>query len=244
MGFVASALCHYLEQCQTAAVSTQKPQPAPLTRARGAVGCREERTEAFLGVTPRAVSLGPSHCLPGAGWKFGAIHGRSGLFPTEYVQPVAAPDFVHLPAERKEEPKDKQGKVASSAAVAVAVASTAVAQELDRKTEVGAGPVPSPAWCQLCLAPTVPLRRRPLPALPLWKVQRETVVSGSGPARGLAPCWPSPGGISARRGTGPRECLVVGWGQPVAGTPVLTRSLIPLPGTPAGRGPRLMCWRC
>ncbi|KAM9261524.1 unconventional myosin-XV [Cariama cristata] len=69
------------------------------------------------------------------GWKFGAIHGRSGLFPTEYVQPVAAPDFVHLPAERKEEPRDKQGKVAASAAVAVAVASTAVAQELDRKTE-------------------------------------------------------------------------------------------------------------
>ncbi|XP_063199799.1 unconventional myosin-XV [Chroicocephalus ridibundus] len=69
------------------------------------------------------------------GWKFGAIHGRSGLFPAEYVQPVAAPDFVHLPAERKEEPRDKQGKVASSAAVAVAVASTAVAQELDRKTE-------------------------------------------------------------------------------------------------------------
>ncbi|NXX12055.1 MYO15 protein, partial [Podargus strigoides] len=70
------------------------------------------------------------------GWKFGAIHGRSGLFPAEYVQPVAAPDFVHLPAERKEEPRDKQGKVAASAAVAVAVASTTVAQELDRKTEV------------------------------------------------------------------------------------------------------------
>uniref|UniRef100_A0A8C8AR78 Myosin XVA n=1 Tax=Otus sunia TaxID=257818 RepID=A0A8C8AR78_9STRI len=63
------------------------------------------------------------------GWKFGAIHGRSGLFPTEYVQPIAAPDFVHLPAERKEEPKDKPGKVAASAAVAAAVASTAVAQE-------------------------------------------------------------------------------------------------------------------
>ncbi|XP_051488212.1 LOW QUALITY PROTEIN: unconventional myosin-XV [Apus apus] len=70
------------------------------------------------------------------GWKFGAIHGRSGLFPTEYVQPVAAPDFVHLPAEKKEEPRDKQGKVAASVAVAVAVASTAVAQELDRKTEM------------------------------------------------------------------------------------------------------------
>ncbi|XP_064008778.1 unconventional myosin-XV [Pogoniulus pusillus] len=70
------------------------------------------------------------------GWKFGAIHGRSGLFPTEFVQPVAAPDFVHLPAERKEEPRDKQGKVAASAAVAVAVASATVAQELGRKTEV------------------------------------------------------------------------------------------------------------
>ncbi|KAM6114069.1 LOW QUALITY PROTEIN: unconventional myosin-XV [Pterocles gutturalis] len=70
------------------------------------------------------------------GWKFGAIQGRSGLFPAEYVQPVAAPDFVHLPAERKEEPRDKQGKVTAPAAVAVAVASAAVAQELDRKTEV------------------------------------------------------------------------------------------------------------
>ncbi|XP_061848080.1 unconventional myosin-XV [Colius striatus] len=73
------------------------------------------------------------------GWKFGAIHGRSGLFPTDCVQPVAAPDFVHLPAERKEEPKDKQGKVVASAAVAMAVASTAVAQELDRKTEAAPG---------------------------------------------------------------------------------------------------------
>uniref|UniRef100_A0A8C3LWA9 Uncharacterized protein n=1 Tax=Chrysolophus pictus TaxID=9089 RepID=A0A8C3LWA9_CHRPC len=70
------------------------------------------------------------------GWKFGAIHGRSGLFPTEYVQPIAAPDFVHLPAGRKEEPGDKQGRVAASGAVAMAVASTAVAQELDRKTEI------------------------------------------------------------------------------------------------------------
>ncbi|OXB81926.1 UNVERIFIED_CONTAM: hypothetical protein H355_015123 [Colinus virginianus] len=69
------------------------------------------------------------------GWKFGAIHGRSGLFPAEYVQPIAAPDFVHLPAGRKEEPGDRQGRVAASGAVAMAVASTAVAQELDCKTE-------------------------------------------------------------------------------------------------------------
>lgn len=84
------------------------------------------------GVTPGAIPTP----LPDAGWKFGAIHGRSGLFPAEFVQPVAAPDFVHLPVGRKEEPGDKQGRVAASGAVAMAVASTAVAQELDRKTEV------------------------------------------------------------------------------------------------------------
>ncbi|MBN3312141.1 MYO15 protein, partial [Atractosteus spatula] len=71
-----------------------------------------------------------------AGWKFGAIHGRSGIFPAEYVQPVAAPDFINLPVDKKEEPKDKQGRVAASAAVAVAVASAAAAHELDRSIEL------------------------------------------------------------------------------------------------------------
>nr|XP_033770854.1 unconventional myosin-XV [Geotrypetes seraphini] len=74
------------------------------------------------------------------GWKFGAIHGRSGIFPSQCVQSVAAPDFIHLPADKKEEPQNKQGKVAVSAAVAVAVASTAVAQELDRKMDVSPAP--------------------------------------------------------------------------------------------------------
>ncbi|XP_069763279.1 unconventional myosin-XV isoform X2 [Narcine bancroftii] len=71
------------------------------------------------------------------GWKFGAFHGRSGLVPLEYVQPVATPDFIHLSADKKEESKDKKGKVAasSSAMVAAAVGSTAAAEELDRKTE-------------------------------------------------------------------------------------------------------------
>ncbi|XP_062999566.1 unconventional myosin-XV [Elgaria multicarinata webbii] len=69
------------------------------------------------------------------GWKFGAIYGKSGFFPADCVQPVAAPDFTHLPAEKKEEPRDKQAKVAVSASVAVAVASAAVAQELDKKIE-------------------------------------------------------------------------------------------------------------
>ncbi|XP_030645611.1 LOW QUALITY PROTEIN: unconventional myosin-XV [Chanos chanos] len=76
---------------------------------------------------------------PDFGWKFGAIHGRSGIFPAEFVQPVAAPDFINLPVDKKEEPKNKEGRVAASAAVAVAVASTAAAHELDRSTE-GAPP--------------------------------------------------------------------------------------------------------
>ena len=58
------------------------------------------------------------------GWKFGAVHGRAGVFPAEFVQPVAAPDFINLPVDKKEEPKNKQGRVAASAAVAVAVASS------------------------------------------------------------------------------------------------------------------------
>ncbi|XP_036408721.1 unconventional myosin-XV [Megalops cyprinoides] len=70
------------------------------------------------------------------GWKFGAIHGRSGVFPAEFVQPVAPPDFINLPVDKKEEPKNKQGRVAASAAVAVAVGSTVAAHELDRTIEV------------------------------------------------------------------------------------------------------------
>ncbi|KAF7691114.1 unconventional myosin-XV isoform X1 [Silurus meridionalis] len=70
------------------------------------------------------------------GWKFGAVHGRAGVFPVEFVQPVAAPDFINLPMDKKDEPKNKQGHVAASAAVAVAVGSTAAAHELDRSIEV------------------------------------------------------------------------------------------------------------
>ncbi|XP_027004193.2 unconventional myosin-XV [Tachysurus fulvidraco] len=70
------------------------------------------------------------------GWKFGAVHGRAGLFPVEFVQPVAAPDFINLPVDKKDEPKNKHGHVAVSAAVAVAVGSTAAAHELDRSVEV------------------------------------------------------------------------------------------------------------
>ncbi|XP_029363926.1 unconventional myosin-XV [Echeneis naucrates] len=69
------------------------------------------------------------------GWRFGAIYGKSGVFPSEYVRPVAAPDFLILPAERLE-PRDRQGRVAASAAVAVAMGSAVAAHELDLSTEV------------------------------------------------------------------------------------------------------------
>ncbi|XP_026210607.1 unconventional myosin-XV [Anabas testudineus] len=69
------------------------------------------------------------------GWRFGAVYGKSGVFPTDYVRPVAAPDFLVLPAERVE-PRDRHGRVAASAAVAVAMGSAVAAHELDLSTEV------------------------------------------------------------------------------------------------------------
>ncbi|XP_037648825.1 unconventional myosin-XV isoform X6 [Sebastes umbrosus] len=72
---------------------------------------------------------------PDFGWRFGAVYGKSGVFPSEYVRPVAAPDFLVLPAERVE-PRDRQGRVAASAAIAVAMGSAVAAHELDLSTEV------------------------------------------------------------------------------------------------------------
>ncbi|XP_072225685.1 unconventional myosin-XV [Leuresthes tenuis] len=72
---------------------------------------------------------------PEFGWRFGAVYGKSGVFPSEYVHPVAAPDFLVLPADRVE-PRDRQGRVAASAAVAVAMGSAVAAHELDLSTEV------------------------------------------------------------------------------------------------------------
>ncbi|XP_030634878.1 unconventional myosin-XV [Chanos chanos] len=74
---------------------------------------------------------------PDFGWKFGALFGRSGAFPTECVVPVAAPDFLNLPVERREEPRDRPGQVAASGAVALVVASSVAAHELDPTLEVG-----------------------------------------------------------------------------------------------------------
>ncbi|KAK5885272.1 hypothetical protein CesoFtcFv8_019000 [Champsocephalus esox] len=72
---------------------------------------------------------------PEFGWRFGAVYGKSGVFPSDYVRPVAAPDFLVLPAERVE-PRDRQGRVAASAAIAVAMGSAVAAHELDLSTEV------------------------------------------------------------------------------------------------------------
>lgn len=194
-------------------------------------------------VTPGAIPTP----LPGAGWKFGAIHGRSGLFPAEYVQPVAAPDFVHLPAGRKEEPGDKQGRVAASGAVAMAVASTAVAQELDRKTEVSVAlGLLLCARCRPCPAPTAPFCRGLRPALPSQRVQRVAAASNLGMARGAAPCWPLPGGISVRHSVGRRERPTEGRGHRGDGC----GHLLPHPsllGSPVGARARWMGpagWRC
>ncbi|XP_022593788.1 unconventional myosin-XV-like [Seriola dumerili] len=69
------------------------------------------------------------------GWKFGAVFGRSGAFPAECVHPVAPPDFLSLPLDRKSEPRGGAGQFAVSSAVAVAVASTMAAHEIDQTIE-------------------------------------------------------------------------------------------------------------
>ncbi|KAK5899254.1 hypothetical protein CesoFtcFv8_008750 [Champsocephalus esox] len=64
------------------------------------------------------------------GWKFGAVFGRSGAFPAECVHAVAPPDFLSL--DRKSEPRAGAGQFNVSSAVAVAVASTMAAHEIDQ----------------------------------------------------------------------------------------------------------------
>uniref|UniRef100_A0A8C6Q8H4 Unconventional myosin-XV n=1 Tax=Nannospalax galili TaxID=1026970 RepID=A0A8C6Q8H4_NANGA len=63
---------------------------------------------------------------PDFGWRFGTVHGRVGRFPSDLVQPAAAPEFLQLPAE------PSRGR---AAAVAAAVASAAAAREVGRRGE-------------------------------------------------------------------------------------------------------------
>ncbi|KAM8842059.1 uncharacterized protein myo15ab isoform 4-T5 [Synchiropus picturatus] len=69
------------------------------------------------------------------GWKFGAVFGRPGAFPSECVRPVAPPDFLSLPLDRRAEPRGGAGQFAASSAVAAAVASTMAAHEIDQTIE-------------------------------------------------------------------------------------------------------------
>ncbi|XP_070771513.1 unconventional myosin-XV [Enoplosus armatus] len=69
------------------------------------------------------------------GWKFGAVFGRSGAFPADCVHPIAPPDFLSLPLDRKAEPRGGAGQFAVSSAIAVAVASTMAAHEIDQTIE-------------------------------------------------------------------------------------------------------------
>ncbi|XP_015244993.1 PREDICTED: unconventional myosin-XV-like [Cyprinodon variegatus] len=69
------------------------------------------------------------------GWKFGAVFGRSGTFPTECVHPVSPPDFLSLPLDRTAEPRGGADQFAASSAIAVAVASTMAAHEIDQTIE-------------------------------------------------------------------------------------------------------------
>lgn len=82
------------------------------------------------------------------GWKFGAVFSRSGAFPADCVRPITPPDFLSLPLDRTTEPRGGAGQFAVSSAVAVAVASTMAAYEIDQTIEVE---VPDRAEGLFCL---------------------------------------------------------------------------------------------
>ncbi|KAJ8001329.1 hypothetical protein DPEC_G00168410 [Dallia pectoralis] len=76
------------------------------------------------------------------GWKFGAVCGRSGAFPSDFVRPITAPDFLSLPVDRRAEPRGGAGQVAVTSVMAVAVAASVVGHEIDPTLEETFGEFP------------------------------------------------------------------------------------------------------
>ncbi|XP_075415257.1 unconventional myosin-XV [Tenrec ecaudatus] len=111
-------------------------QPLEPPRVGYSAGCVVRRKVVYLEELRRG---GPDF-----GWRFGTSHGHVGRFPSELVQPAAAPDFLQLPAE------PGRGR---AAAVAAAVASSVAAQEVGRWREGPPPRVGSPKRQEDALAP-------------------------------------------------------------------------------------------
>uniref|UniRef100_A0A8C5KEC4 Unconventional myosin-XV n=1 Tax=Jaculus jaculus TaxID=51337 RepID=A0A8C5KEC4_JACJA len=93
-------------------------QPLEPPRMGYSAGCVVRKKLVYLDEPPQR---GPDF-----GWRFGTVHGHVGRFPSDLVQPAAAPDFLQLPAQAS------RGRAAT---VAAAVASAAAAREVGLRRE-------------------------------------------------------------------------------------------------------------